>query len=370
MAKAVISHDRQSRSPIDGRPKKGGCGGKGTWGGLMDTDSSYPLDSKDPNYDSSEELEQLLMTYSLLHSLNKQRELLPNDSKGVEARKELRKVVVEDLAMFLARAVMDEALAPQHLEEYAGWAVDDVKLKIAKLLEEYESGGDIREAYRCIKDRHAIFPPRGCKESMKNVWTTWLSTCLMPEAVSSIRRESKDNRMVGSSFHYGNSTNGKRMGPAYDNERSTMIGGLNRGQVSPSQFEHGRYVTWRMMEIEETRDLRGKFSPIQFRAWSVRHLEDDGNRGNQRSQFELKHRMCIAWEMSTSELPHCCPIPLKRSCSLGSKHIKPSRTARARPGRWSSALYTDDNLPFPCAVAKKTSAGSFHCNPVNRAVSV
>ncbi|XP_039023291.1 MA3 DOMAIN-CONTAINING TRANSLATION REGULATORY FACTOR 3-like [Hibiscus syriacus] len=50
-----ISHDRQSRSPIDGRPKKGGCGGKGTWGGLMDTYSSYPLDSKDPNYDSSEE---------------------------------------------------------------------------------------------------------------------------------------------------------------------------------------------------------------------------------------------------------------------------------------------------------------------------
>ncbi|KAK8548935.1 hypothetical protein V6N12_061836 [Hibiscus sabdariffa] len=104
-------------------------------------------------------------------------------------------VVVEDLAMFLARAVVDEALAPQHLEEVGsqfsgtdsiggkvlqmaksllkprlsgerilrcwgggggsstpGWAVEDVKLKIAKLLEEYESGGDIREAYRCIKE--------------------------------------------------------------------------------------------------------------------------------------------------------------------------------------------------------------------------
>ena len=33
-----------------------------------------------------------------------------------------------------------------------GWAVEDVKDKIGKLLEEYESGGDVREAYRCIKE--------------------------------------------------------------------------------------------------------------------------------------------------------------------------------------------------------------------------
>ncbi|XP_022772383.1 uncharacterized protein LOC111315025 [Durio zibethinus] len=103
-------------------------------------------------------------------------------------------VVVEDLAMFLARAVVDEVLAPQHLEEIGsqllgtnsiggrvlqmaksllkarlsgerilrcwggrggsspGWAIEDVKDKIGKLLEEYESGGDIREACRCIKE--------------------------------------------------------------------------------------------------------------------------------------------------------------------------------------------------------------------------
>ncbi|XP_043810425.1 MA3 DOMAIN-CONTAINING TRANSLATION REGULATORY FACTOR 2 [Manihot esculenta] len=102
--------------------------------------------------------------------------------------------VVEDLAMFLARAVVDEVLAPQHMEEIEsqflglesigskvlrmaqsslkarlagerilrcwggggssrpGWAVEDVKDKIGKLLEEYESGGDIREACRCIKE--------------------------------------------------------------------------------------------------------------------------------------------------------------------------------------------------------------------------
>lgn len=103
-------------------------------------------------------------------------------------------VVVEDLAMFLARAQVDEVLAPQHLEEIGHqfldtnavghkviqmaksllrarlsgerilrcWgggggsgnvcAIEDVKDKIGKLLEEFESGGEIREACRCIKD--------------------------------------------------------------------------------------------------------------------------------------------------------------------------------------------------------------------------
>lgn len=103
-------------------------------------------------------------------------------------------VVVEDLAMFLARVVVDEVLAPQHLEEIGtqcigpdsigskvlqmaksllkarlsgerilrcwggggssrtGWEIEDVKAKIINLLEEYESGGEIREACRCIKE--------------------------------------------------------------------------------------------------------------------------------------------------------------------------------------------------------------------------
>lgn len=103
-------------------------------------------------------------------------------------------VVVEDLAMFLARSVVDEVIAPQQLEEIGtqclgqdsigskvlqmarsllkarlagerilrcwggggsskpGWAIEDVKDMIGKLLEEYESGGDIREACRCMKE--------------------------------------------------------------------------------------------------------------------------------------------------------------------------------------------------------------------------
>lgn len=103
-------------------------------------------------------------------------------------------IVVDDLAMFLARAVVDEVIAPLHLEEIGtlflmpdsignkvlqmaksllkarlsgerilrcwggggsstnGWAIEDVKDKIGKILEEFESGGDKREACRCIKE--------------------------------------------------------------------------------------------------------------------------------------------------------------------------------------------------------------------------
>ncbi|CAH8392423.1 unnamed protein product [Eruca vesicaria subsp. sativa] len=103
-------------------------------------------------------------------------------------------VVVEDLAMFLARAVVDEVLAPRDLEELLsqpgssvgekviqtaktllkarlsgerilrcwggggvetnspGCTVSEVKQKIQVLLEEYVSGGDLGEACRCVKE--------------------------------------------------------------------------------------------------------------------------------------------------------------------------------------------------------------------------
>ncbi|KAL9261966.1 MA3 DOMAIN-CONTAINING TRANSLATION REGULATORY FACTOR 1-like protein [Drosera capensis] len=94
-----------------------------------------------------------------------------------------------ELALFLARAVIDDVLAPLNLDEIAGklppncsgtetvrvarslvfsryagerllrcwgggtgWAVEDAKDKIIKLLEEYETGGVIVEACRCIRD--------------------------------------------------------------------------------------------------------------------------------------------------------------------------------------------------------------------------
>lgn len=94
-----------------------------------------------------------------------------------------------ELALFLARAVIDDVLAPLNLEEISsklppncsgsetvrvarsliaarhagerllrcwgggtGWAVEDAKDKIMKLLEEYESGGVVSEACHCIRD--------------------------------------------------------------------------------------------------------------------------------------------------------------------------------------------------------------------------
>ncbi|XP_022685526.1 uncharacterized protein LOC101759469 [Setaria italica] len=105
--------------------------------------------------------------------------------------------IVEDLTMFFARSVVDEVIAPSDLEAMeedasgvkadgstgmlalrnarallgaklsaerilrcwggggsgkAGWELDEVKDKIGRLLQEYDCGGDIREACRCIKD--------------------------------------------------------------------------------------------------------------------------------------------------------------------------------------------------------------------------
>ncbi|OVA20524.1 Initiation factor eIF-4 gamma [Macleaya cordata] len=94
-----------------------------------------------------------------------------------------------ELALFLARAVIDDVLVPLNLEEIGsklppncsgaetvhvarsliaarhagerllrcwgggtGWAVEDAKDKITKLLEEYESGGVVAEACQCIRD--------------------------------------------------------------------------------------------------------------------------------------------------------------------------------------------------------------------------
>ncbi|KAK6920592.1 Initiation factor eIF-4 gamma, MA3 [Dillenia turbinata] len=94
-----------------------------------------------------------------------------------------------ELALFLARAVIDDVLAPLNLEEIGsklspncsgsetvrvaqsliaarhagerilrcwgggtGWPVEDAKDKILKLLEEYESGGVVSEACQCIRD--------------------------------------------------------------------------------------------------------------------------------------------------------------------------------------------------------------------------
>ncbi|KAH7295354.1 hypothetical protein KP509_27G043500 [Ceratopteris richardii] len=47
--------DRRSHSGKLGRPKKGGAGGRGTWGSLLETGGELRVDRNDPNYNSDEE---------------------------------------------------------------------------------------------------------------------------------------------------------------------------------------------------------------------------------------------------------------------------------------------------------------------------
>ena len=76
--------------------------------------------------------------------LKKQIALLPNDSKGVEV---------------LKRAEKGYLAAPMHAESLERrWrgsktkTVEDVKARINNLLIEYVVSGDKKEAFRCIKD--------------------------------------------------------------------------------------------------------------------------------------------------------------------------------------------------------------------------
>ncbi|BBH09003.1 MA3 domain-containing protein [Prunus dulcis] len=179
-----LKQDRHSHSSVDGRPKKGGCGGKGTWGGLLDTDENDVLDPNDPNFNSSEECENpiakkrgstlrkcaddlivdipdtvdvlaLFIARAVVDDilppafLKKEMNYLPKDSKGVEV---------------LKRAEKGYLAAPLHAEiierRWGGSkkrTVEDVKAKINNLLIEYVVSGDKKEACRCIKDLKVPF---------------------------------------------------------------------------------------------------------------------------------------------------------------------------------------------------------------------
>ncbi|RDX66478.1 Programmed cell death protein 4, partial [Mucuna pruriens] len=257
---------RPSYFQKDGRPKKGGSGGKGTWGGLLDTDDTNVLDPNDPNYDSTEEfdhsnekkptedlenykkkatviVEEYFATDDVVATMNELKELGKPEygyyfvkklvsmsmdrhdkekemaaillsalyadifhpsqvykgfSKLVESTDDLIVDIpdtVEVLALFIARAVVDDILPPAFLKKQMAYlpkdskgvevlkkteksylaaplhaeiiercwggskntTVDDVKAKINNFLKEYVVSGDKKEAFRCIKDLKVPF---------------------------------------------------------------------------------------------------------------------------------------------------------------------------------------------------------------------
>ncbi|KAG6543294.1 hypothetical protein Mapa_015208 [Marchantia paleacea] len=260
-------HDKRSNSGRNGRPKKGGGGGKGTWGALLpDGENKKALDRNDPNYDSEEEPYKLVGA-PVAQSLEEYREKVVHIieeyfTNGVveeaaanlrdvgspnyhhyfvkklismamdkhDREKEMASVLIsalyndtiepdqlakgylkllesvddlkldipdatDILALFLARAVVDDILppsflsrtlkvlpegsegivvikkteksyllAPHHAEivekKWGGsthTTVEEVKKKITDLLNEYVESGDRSEACRCIRELNVPF---------------------------------------------------------------------------------------------------------------------------------------------------------------------------------------------------------------------
>ena len=67
--KKIAEKDRHSRTGRRGLPKKGGAGGKGTWGKLVEVydEDGHTRDSKDPNYNSEDEEETYVVSPSSPH---------------------------------------------------------------------------------------------------------------------------------------------------------------------------------------------------------------------------------------------------------------------------------------------------------------
>lgn len=54
----------------------GGCGGKGTWGGLLDTDNGCATEPSDPNYSSNEVFSAAILQFQTHHFLETVREYM------------------------------------------------------------------------------------------------------------------------------------------------------------------------------------------------------------------------------------------------------------------------------------------------------
>ncbi|KAL2636328.1 hypothetical protein R1flu_007807 [Riccia fluitans] len=303
---AISKNDKKSHSGRTGRPKKGGGGGKGTWGALLaDGDNKSALDRNDPNYDSEEEPYKLVGA-PVAQSLEEYREKVVRiieeyftNGDVAEAAANLRDVgspdyhhyfvkklismamdrhdrdkemasvlisalyndvIVPDqlakgylkllesvddlsldipdatdvLALFLARAVVDDILPPAFLSKSAKvlpegseglvviqkaeksyllaphhaeviekkWGgstqttVEEVKKKITDLLNEYVESGDRSEACRCIRELNVPFFHH---EVVKKAITLAMEKRSAEEKILSLLKECADEGLITSS---------------------------------------------------------------------------------------------------------------------------------------------------------------------------
>eukprot|EP00246_Nothoceros_aenigmaticus_P013530 TRINITY_DN4718_c0_g1_i1.p1 TRINITY_DN4718_c0_g1~~TRINITY_DN4718_c0_g1_i1.p1 ORF type:complete len:725 (+),score=184.72 TRINITY_DN4718_c0_g1_i1:48-2222(+) len=304
-AGATKVSDRKSHSGRNGRPKKGGGGGKGTWGTLLEGDDALLLDRKDPNYDSEEEpyklvgapiaqsleeykekvvtiVEEHFVTADVAEAAASLRDLGSPDyhhhfvkkliSMALDRHdreKEMASVLlsalyadvihpdqlakgflrllesVDDLsldipdasdvlALFLARAVVDDILPPAFLskaqkalpEDSQGVAVilkaeksyllaphhaevverrwggtthvtvEEVKKRIGHLLSEYVESGDKAEACRSIRELNVPFFHH---EVVKNALTLAMEKRRAESLISSLLQEAAEEALITSS---------------------------------------------------------------------------------------------------------------------------------------------------------------------------
>eukprot|EP01116_Phalansterium_solitarium_P020294 TRINITY_DN592_c0_g2_i1.p1 TRINITY_DN592_c0_g2~~TRINITY_DN592_c0_g2_i1.p1 ORF type:complete len:367 (-),score=170.11 TRINITY_DN592_c0_g2_i1:558-1658(-) len=148
--KKPIKKDRHSNAAHRGSPKKGGAGGKGTWGkGGLDDLIGSPVDNHDPNYDSEEEDEKV--------SLKRAVEVLnPFDSiiqdfvvsgEVTEAAKSLQELNTPEKYNVFVRKAIAYALEKQAFER------ELISQLLSHLYGQVVPGDKIEEGFQDLLDR-------------------------------------------------------------------------------------------------------------------------------------------------------------------------------------------------------------------------
>jgi len=105
--KPVVKKDRRSNSGVSGSPKKGGAGGKGTWGvgGLDDLKISNSRDKHDPNYNSDEDEEVVLAQTEVISPVEAILKEYFSSGDIDEAAKTLKDLNMPDIHQFVKKSL-------------------------------------------------------------------------------------------------------------------------------------------------------------------------------------------------------------------------------------------------------------------------